>query len=408
MAQGGPVLWGRERLFFWRLSFWPTHDRELVLAALDVVLESHHICSFAVYELFGDNDLLVRAWLPVQTTQEDFEAGLRTGLPKLSQLAVFSVTSNVTHWVWESDGEFRRPSQARMLARPPDDEIATVNRFDEAPDELLRRFGEDNLIAEATHTRGIKFVVVVTIAPVGGYVDHSTEMRDRLVGILERAGSVEERSLYEGVGFGRFLVLGRVDFDKFERIRTEVTDPITSELSPSTFGGRTYTMLVPAGDFLRFEERLPVEHPSPRVLTAAEALETVEGRAVEVKAAAFHQAEAWVRTGSRYANRIGTGTSSSTATNTAFSSGSAAAAVCSRGPTWMRIDARGHVSSIAKADSATFDDNSGITRAFYATLAGNDRAGRANDDHRLRRRSRIHPGDRSPVRSRHRPRDRRQ
>jgi hypothetical protein len=289
--------WGKERLYFWRLQFLPVYLRQQVVEALLTVFAEHRVASYFLYELFGGSDLMLRLWLRTATMPEGFEDSLRS-LPSLHRADIFEVRRILRHWVWEENGEHVGPSEERLLQQPQDREIELVNQG--ADLDLMSQYEQDRLIARAPRQRGIKFFMVVTPAAEEPAHGVGVQLRNQLESILDDADRVGEKSLYEGLGFGRFLIMGRVDFTDYSAIREQIADPINLQISPAAYGARTYTMLVPGDDFLRFQDALPTATQVLREveeLSAEQALHAGESGTVEVKAAAFVDVGKWLQTG---------------------------------------------------------------------------------------------------------------
>src|ERR1700677_5121555 len=74
------VAWGKERLYFYRLSFAPIYERDKIEAKLTELFEARRIGSHIIYELYGNWDLLIRVWLPSDVRSEDFYQALKESL----------------------------------------------------------------------------------------------------------------------------------------------------------------------------------------------------------------------------------------------------------------------------------------------------------------------------------------
>ena len=94
--------WGKERLYFWRLGFAPTYDRDAIVAGLDRVMAAHGVRSYGYYQLAGAYDLLLRIWLPSSVIQEAFEGTLGKELVSADFRTCdeFVVSHILLHWIW--------------------------------------------------------------------------------------------------------------------------------------------------------------------------------------------------------------------------------------------------------------------------------------------------------------------
>lgn len=284
--------WGHERLYFWRLAFSPTYDRGRITAALLQAIESHGVEAFTIYELFGGGyDILLRVWLPV--THSDFQATLEHLLRDYAVvMQSFAVTKTVAHWPWTdpSTGGLRQVSKARLRERLPNADILRLNSG-RLQDAELERYQRENLIAPAPHGRGIKFAVVISAHhhPMTPYTIDRLE--SRLQEVLTDATHVTEKSLYAGIGFGQYLIMGRVK-DYFA-ITREITEPINTAVDPATFGARTTTFLVSTPSALASRDELRTTEDGPGSRTLADYLHAEESQTLEVKGSAFFDIDRW-------------------------------------------------------------------------------------------------------------------
>ena len=108
-------LWGNERLYFWRVHF-PTYERLRFLDNVEEVMRRTGVVAYAVYELYGGFDMLLRVWL--RTTQGVFESTFHEVFGKDPNIMIegFSVTDVVTHWPWAGEsGESVEPLGDELL-----------------------------------------------------------------------------------------------------------------------------------------------------------------------------------------------------------------------------------------------------------------------------------------------------
>jgi hypothetical protein len=287
--------WAGERLYFWKLSF-PTYQRSRVVEGLEEVMRQVGVQAYAVYELHGGYDILLRVWLP--TTHRVFESTFRKVFHNddivIESLVVDEV---VTHWPWAAeDGSMRRLDEEVLSARLPNSEIERINSG-----LALTEFSDHHsqgLIAPAWHTQGIKFIVLV------GASRHpmATAAVDRLRGSLLKIvldasdDAFAEKSIYRGLGFCAYLIIGRVRNESFHMIEREIIGPINEVISPETFGARTTTFTMATEDFVAFSEKMPLDEETPRKRSAAEWLEFDEGQHLEVKGSAFSRLKPWLET----------------------------------------------------------------------------------------------------------------
>jgi hypothetical protein len=288
------VAWGKERLYFYRLSFAPIYIPEEIEAQLAELFREQRVGSHITYELYGSWDLLLRIWLPSDVPAESFSRSLKdtlTGL-HLTQLTEFAVTDISRHWVW-GGGEYPGPGEAILAdERPTDHEIASVNSGEPEPD-VLQRLQDLHLVTEAVHTAGLKFAMVVTPPTTELNVAQTEHFQAQLASIVDAAAGrhINDLSLYLGHGhnFGVALILGRAELRHIDAIGAALAHRISSGMSPEAIGARTVTMIIAGSEFGDFTEALPLaqEILDEADITIDEALESHEHHRAEVKGSAF-------------------------------------------------------------------------------------------------------------------------
>lgn len=306
--------WANERLYFWRLAFFPTYNEEHIRLALDNVLDAHEVNSYALYEIYGLYDIIVRVWLPTSTTPERFEEALTSSLTPfhMEVCDAFSVGQILRHWPWvEKDGSVKALDSELVSERLDFESIDKLNSLalgqegDPEALELLHDKVEDGLLAKCSFTDGIKFLVVVTSSSQLATIAARGQLREELIRILKIAedeGSINETSLYEGSGFGQFLLLGKVKPEEFSALRTSIIDRVNDAGTGVFFRARPYTYIAAAGDGKalepKFFDRMPSERDSA---DTAKPIEEILGRdedeTLEIKASAFINIDRWLHTG---------------------------------------------------------------------------------------------------------------
>jgi hypothetical protein len=285
--------WVKERLYFWRLAF-PTYDQSRVVERLEEVMHRVGVKAYAVYELYGGYDILLRVWLP--TTQKVFEAAFHDVFQS-SEIVIeeFSVKEVVTHWPWaEADGSMRPLDEDVLTTRISNDEIARINAGPGLGE--VAEYQERGMIAPSWHSQGIKFIVLVGASRHGMPVAADKRLRADLLQIVMSANDdvFTEKSIYQGIGFCGYLIIGRVRSDAFHQIEGELVYPINEIVAPEKFGSRTTTFTMSTEDLLAFSETMAIDEDVPRQRSASEWLEQEEGQLLEVKGSAFADYNAWL------------------------------------------------------------------------------------------------------------------
>jgi len=314
--------WAGERLYFWRLAFYPTYAQTEILDCLRKVLEQHGVASYALYEIYGVYDLVLRIWLPSAASPESFERALEEKLARL-HLDVcdsFSVGQVLRHWPWldEKEQELRTVPSALLSERYPPAQIQELNEIAqgrvEIPEDvepLRSALVEDKALAPCSMGDGIKFLIVVTSSSQLATIAAREALRNELVAILREAeqhSGVSETSLYEGSGFGQFILLGRVEPGRFSDLRTEIIDRVNEAGTGVFFRARPYTYIAAGGEGTgsgspTYVDVIPLEAESggdPQPIE--EYLHQEESETLEVKASAFVNVEQWLQSGAAAAD----------------------------------------------------------------------------------------------------------
>jgi hypothetical protein len=163
-------------------------------------------------------------------------------------------------------------------------------------DEVAARYAGKKLLAPCGAHEGIKFITVVTASAQLTTLAAREDLREALLGILVAAGEEVAGSLYEGSGFGQFLILGGVDHDGFAHITEKVIEPIISAGVGALHGARPYTYVCTGVENpLEFQDVMPVQIDTERrVPSVRELLEAGEGPKLEVKGSAYLNVNRWL------------------------------------------------------------------------------------------------------------------
>ncbi len=274
--------WASEDLVFWRLAFFPGYKRGKVLDTVNALMKSEKVRSYAVYEALGLFDIFIRTWLPSQSF-ESFEKKLNHALhgEYLQLLESFRVTRILRHHVWDEGKTHAGDPPQEILESPfSDAEIAKINkgRFS---DDRRKELEDQKIIAKLPSGDGIKFFTIIT-SPVYPMVFEAREqLEEKLLELLDEAG-VEEVSLYEGSGFGRFVVMGRSPIDNFFAI-PELAGAINDLGINDSLTARPYTHVCSEKGVLVCIDQIPTKATQEKV-DLEELLSRPESHDLEVKA----------------------------------------------------------------------------------------------------------------------------
>jgi serine/threonine protein kinase len=246
------------------MSFDPTYQRNKVKTGLEELLARHGVRSAVCYELFGAYDLLFRVWLPHDHDLDDFQEALveRLTPDDLIMCDPFVVRHPIRHWLFDVEGGRMIPPDEDLYTDLDDGEIEAIESG-AAGQQRLAELGNASVIGDlATSPEktdddrpGIKFAVAI-----GGdprlTTRQSQQFENTVTKVVDEATGIGQRSLYTGAGFGHFLIMGRLDKDKFYDLGDSVIDRINCDPIHNDYQARTYTHLSGQRRFLIFQESL--------------------------------------------------------------------------------------------------------------------------------------------------------
>jgi hypothetical protein len=274
--------WADEDLSFWRLAFFPRYVQSSVLETIERVTSQHKVHSYAVYETLGLFDIFIRAWLPRQSL-EKFEEAMNTALQGeyLQLLESFTVTRILRHHVWDNGGgRLREPDPSVLQSPLRDADIAGVNSGS-LGSRRVADLEADNLIAPLKPQDGIKFFTIITSPVYSTTFGARTRLEHDLLDLL-RESEIREPSLYEGSGFGRFVVMGKAPSDNFFAI-PQLATAINELGIYESFTARPYTHVCARKSMLLCTEEIPTS-ASHSAIDIDDLLSSPESHELEVKA----------------------------------------------------------------------------------------------------------------------------
>lgn len=289
---------GHESLHYWFLAFSTSYEWDDLRNELLGLLETHDVHSFALYELMGDCDVMLRVWLP-QGTAGVFRASLRARLQRFSLVLDlrYTVEKVIRHWPFGEGGRGML-NEVEPGAQHPDPElIERVNdklKQNDLDDPELGELAGAGAIGPKDGSRdqiaGVKIVTLVK--PMGelGPIQKGGLARQMAL-TLDEQEKIVQRSLYEVDGFGAaFLLTCLVPLDDFFCFRKELVGAMAPFFEAA--GIRTTSYSCGSPDLLMFQDVIP--QPSTRRRSAqvpfrrvADLLRLDESMTLEVKGSAF-------------------------------------------------------------------------------------------------------------------------
>lgn len=282
------TAWAHERLSFWRLGF-TDYTSAATVERVRRVMQEAGVFSWSLHETFGQWQVLVRAWVPgtVWDLDRDLERALQDQGLVMSDR--FDVDDIVSDWMWTDPetGAMASPEDAALEHRLTDHEIAQLNQGAESDSPLMRFAQERNLLRIAEPASGIEFVMRVYSSRQSLTRSVTDALTRGIDDLLSSQREISEISLYRGMGFSSYLILGKIRYEAFHELRQVLSEPLLTFMERRVAGTGTASI-----DFLSmphpliFQEALPTtgrdETDSVETL-----LRQAEGPELEVKEAAL-------------------------------------------------------------------------------------------------------------------------
>lgn len=283
----------QEQLAFIFASFEPTYKRERALLQVKTALAGLSIRSYALWELIGDPDLLIQAWLPPGVTIPPLVAAIDSAIasPVSASFLPMTVDAFLWHWMWRDESldldEVYRGTDVSHFAE--------LNGGASIPGHALRAYSQKRYLYPVCRKNTMKFFLKISPprrAPMlaSAQDDFASRIRTAVTNFTE----IENASLMRVRGDGvAYLLTGRVDPRKFELISQELVPRLTEVGGLETLGSRTTTHL--SAEFRaidRREQLLPSNSADGSRARATEdtvksLLAMRESEQLELKASAF-------------------------------------------------------------------------------------------------------------------------
>jgi hypothetical protein len=267
--------WGLCTLQFWLLRFHEWYEREATFDRLVELMEELGIGSYAAYELSGQFDVLLRAWVPEHVANR-LEDHLNETFP-LEDSRQFTVARIVRHWPWADESSYE-PAQcdpAQLAEEVTVEAVEAANRISDQghlqvaeepwPGDLrkVERLMELGAITDLGSTVGIRMFIRLRgkgwidsrdwsklIAFAALTLDQLT--RDESAARNHEQGfALDDVSLYS-CNDRSLLILCRIPYHGWHDLREHLLEPLAA------MGGVTQTTTLPAlsRSFVRSRDRL--------------------------------------------------------------------------------------------------------------------------------------------------------
>ncbi|HEX6602043.1 MAG TPA: hypothetical protein VF030_05325 [Solirubrobacterales bacterium] len=304
---------GGETLHYWFLSFTSNFEWERLRGELRQVLDEHGVLSYALYELMGDYDIVLRVWLPTGTGSK-FEVSLqeRLAMFSLARADRYNVVKVIRHWPFNAEGAGDIDSLDEEDGLPLNGVVQEVNDrlLEEAPaegDSTLEGLLATHLLGPPLQNNdggsGVK--IVTLIKPVHALPPQQKQaLGRRIAEVLDQQPLIKQRSLYQLEGWNpAFLLTCQAPQENFFTFREKLIHDLSPMLEP--VGARTNSYSCASRDLVMFQDLItpPEQRNESRISEPAvnELLQLEESVTLEVKGSAFAPLDPWLFNGEELA-----------------------------------------------------------------------------------------------------------
>jgi hypothetical protein len=275
------------------------YDRVEFFDELEQYLEGAGVGAYATYEMSGEFDILLRAWLPGFQTSGRFADSIDHDLG-LEDSRDFQVVDIVRHWVWsgEKTHEPEPCDHERLIDQFGMTDIETINRLSDESHcsdaanpstgeaALVSRMMSGNGLADLRGTSGIRILVRLeglynlrtngerhaALQLLTREVDKVTRPKGRRQVEPENGHfTIDEVSLYR-CRDESLLLLCRVDYPRWHRIREDLLRPLAA--LPGVAQTTTWPALTQ--NFVRSRECLQPTAEMAKLIAVSEERERAE------------------------------------------------------------------------------------------------------------------------------------
>lgn len=279
-----------ERLVFVLMGYDPYYNRERAKADVKKALSRLRILSYALWELIGEYDVMLQAWLPKGVDVTTLQTTIADELVRLNvSMTTMSVDKFVHHWMWQIEPDFVNATRMVDSCHYRTLNGAAVRRISNAQ---IRSYMDAGLVASVPRYNTIKFFVRITNPARGTDEKTHGELTERALDGLKDQRILSPVLMRVSGDAGSYLLTGRIAPREFEQISLALGKSLGQHGRLESLRCRTTTHISAFhAPIDRREQLLPEEEePSiegPSVETLRSWLLQPEGDNLEFKSSAF-------------------------------------------------------------------------------------------------------------------------
>jgi hypothetical protein len=227
----------RERLAFVLVAFpHSAYRRYRSTSIIELTLAREGIRSFALWELLGEYDVLVQAWLPPDVKASQLGHKIEQAVPGLSVTTVpMTVTDVIAHWLWPKTFEI---NDAIMAVDANHFAALKEPDYNRIPTSSVKKYASQGYVAKLPDTASIKFFLRISLPKLRNYANEQ-ELLEAITQALSDS-NILSAAVLEVDADALYLVTGRVRPSHFSDI-AKFADNIRASGRLAALGSRTTT-----------------------------------------------------------------------------------------------------------------------------------------------------------------------
>jgi Putative DNA-binding domain len=277
-----------EQLVFMLLGFDPLYRRNMAVSHIKAAMASLGVRSYAIWELIGDHDVVIQAWLPRGITTSRVQDQLADVSTLTFDSLSMSVEQTIYHWMWDKPIDL----DAHEAHITSDDYVNLNDRALRVPARRISQYQKYGYVHKAPTASDMKFFLRVT----NPHRAISSDGKRQLVDLARKVvldPIVRGGVVYQVSGdAGCYLITGRIQPKRYEDIASMMRDTLGSTGLLDSVKSRTTTHISAfAMPLDRREQLLPTREEDaisvPDEPSVTSWLHRVESDDLEFKASAF-------------------------------------------------------------------------------------------------------------------------
>jgi hypothetical protein len=208
---------GNEQLLFVLAGFDPVYKRARVVEEIKRALADLGVRSYALWELLGDHDMMIQAWLPAGIHPGEFQSKLAEHVSVEAETTPMVVESFIDHWMWHDI------DLDRVEATVISEDYSNLNEG-YVPRARLNSYRNAGYIHATPSYSRLKFFVRITSPHKSTTRNIEAQIRENIKKVFDDPDSNSKESVFSnGVvmkvnGGASYLITGRLSNSHFTAI----------------------------------------------------------------------------------------------------------------------------------------------------------------------------------------------